>query len=143
MSDSDRLARFRKGDAAPEIKPSGEKTPYQAFQPGKENQRYLELRLKYPEPAECPLNAMISLIRAEWRWGLGITLIYGNQMVVTIKGKNLAPLAEALKEWKVVWLAEFDPENHIPATDDNAPFIKSIEVVPTRPEAPPPMSERH
>ena len=143
MNNDDRLVRFRKGEINPDVNPTGEKQPYRAFQEGKDNQRYLELRLKHPEPAECPLNAMISLIRVEWRWGLGITLIYGNTMVVTIKGKNLQPLADALKEWKVIWLAEFDSESHLPATDDNAPFIKSIEVVTTRPEAPPPMEQRH
>jgi hypothetical protein len=86
---------------------------------------------------------MITLMRVEWRWGQAVTLIYGHTMVVTIKGKNLQPLAEALKEWKVLWLAEFDPESHLPVTDENAPFIKSIEVVTTRPEAPPPMEQRH
>ena len=143
MSELDRLARFRKSESPPDVKPTGEKQPYQAFAEAKDNQRYLELRLKYPEPAECPLNAMITLMRVEWRWGLGITLIYGNTMVVTIKGKNLQKVADALREWKVVWLAEFDPESHLPATDDNAPYIKSIEVVTTRPDAPPPMEQRH
>ena len=141
---TDRLARFRKGEIPAEVKPAtGEKQAYQAFTLGKENLRYLELRLKYPDPAECPLNAMVTQIRVEWRWGLGITLIYGNTMVVEIKGKNLQPLAEALKDWKVVWLAEYDPESHLPVDNDGAPFIKSIEVITTRPEAPPPVNQRH
>jgi hypothetical protein len=143
MSEVDRLARFRKGESVPETKSTGDKQPYVAFAVGKEPQRYLELRLKYPEPAECPLNAMITLLRVEWRFGLAITLIYGNTMVVTIKGKKLQPIAEALKEGKVIWLAEFDTESHTPATNDDAPFIKSIEVLTERPEAPPPINQRH
>jgi hypothetical protein len=143
MSGVDRLARFRKAEAAPEVKPTGDKHSYLAFQPSKESQRHLELRLKYPDPAECPLNAMITNIRVEWRWGLAITLIYGNTMVVVIKGKRLQTLADAIKEWKVVWIAEFDPESHLPLTEGDAPLVTSIEVLTERPESPPPINQRH
>jgi DNA-binding HxlR family transcriptional regulator len=34
-------------------------------------------------------------------------------MIVIIKGRNLVPLLRAIQEWKVEWLAEFDPEEHI------------------------------
>jgi hypothetical protein len=148
MSDTDRLVRFRKGETVtntnPDTKSASGKQPYQAYQVSKESQRFLELRLKYPEPAECPLYAMISLMQLEWRWGLGITLIFGNNtMVVAIKGKNLQSVADSLKEGKVIWLTEFDPESHLPVTNEEAPFIKSIEIITTRPDSPPPMSQRH
>jgi hypothetical protein len=54
MSDVDRLARFRKAASTPDVKPTGEKQPYQAFQEGKDNQRYLELRLKVSGACRVP-----------------------------------------------------------------------------------------
>jgi hypothetical protein len=148
IMDTDRLARFRKGETPQEtpgeIAPVTGKQPYTAFHTSKDNQRFLELRFKFPEPAECHLNAMMSAMEVEWRWGLGITLVYGNNsMVIAIKGKNLQPVIEAIKECKAVWLAEFDAENHLPIEGDNAPFIESIEITTTRPETAPPMNKRH
>jgi hypothetical protein len=146
--DTDRLARFRRGETPTETPketlPTTGKQPYAAFQVGKDNQRFLEFRFKFPEPSECHLNAMMSAMEVEWRWGLGITLIYGNNsMVIAIKGKNLQPVIEAIKECKAVWLTEFDAENHLPITDEAAPLIESIEITTTRPETAPPMNKRH
>ena len=123
------------------------KTPYRAFERSTEEKRYLEIRLKFPESAECLSNAMLTNIRAEWRMGLYITLEYGNpqklDMMVTIKGENLIELYQALKAWKVESIAEFNPVDYEQPTDDTAPFIKSITVHTTRPETPPPVEKRH
>ena len=75
--------------------------------------------------------------------GLGITLKYGNSMVVDIKGRNLTDLFRGLRDWKVEFVAEFDPQEHLEPVDDKAPFISSITIFTTRPEDPPPVSQRH
>lgn len=125
-----------------------EKQPYKAFQLSEEMQPYLEMRLKEPEPAECPSNARLSNIRAEWRTGQSITLEYGieregMQMMVCIYGENLSELYRAIKAWKVEWIAEFSPEEHQPPTNATAPFIRSITIHSKRPESSPPPSKRH
>jgi hypothetical protein len=140
------LEGIRQSDPAPQ--PAAEKQPYRAFEASSEEKRYLEIRLKDPEPAECPSNAMLSNIRAEWRMGQSVTLEYGKtreglQMMVIIRGENLTELYRALKEWKVEWIAEFNAEDYEPPTDDGAPFIKSITIHTTRPEEPPPANKRH
>ena len=143
---SDPLASFRRSGSAsdlPTVRPTGDKEPYEAYRLSKEEQRYLEIRPRFPHPAEAPLNALITAIDAEWRMGLGVTIVYGTSMVVDIKGENLTALFQAVKEWKVEWLQEFDPNYHIPPTDKKAPFIKAITIQTTRPEAPPPIDQRH
>lgn len=127
---------------------AAQKQPYRAFEVSKEEQRYLEMRLKDPEPCECPSNAMLSNISAEWRGGQSVTLEYGKtregmQMMVIIRGENLTELYRALKKWKVEWIAEFNSEDYEAPTDDGAPFIKSIMIHTTRPEKAPPASKCH
>jgi hypothetical protein len=122
---------------------SASKPAYEAFRPSKEAQRYLEIRPRFPEPAECPMNSMITSIRVEWRWGMAVTLIYGTTMMININGERLQPLYEALRDWKVAWIAEFDPDSHDLPQGEDAPFIKSIEIITERPEPLPPMNARH
>jgi hypothetical protein len=134
--------------SVPALQPAAKKQPYRAFEVSSQEKRYLEIRVKYPEPAECPSNAMLSNIRAEWRMGQAITLGYGQtreglQIVVEIRGENLTELYRALKEWKVEWIAEFNAEDYAPPTDEAAPFIKSIAIHTKRPEQPPPVDKRH
>jgi len=143
---TDPLAQFRrKGQtlAVGARQPTGDKQPYEAFRLSSEEKRHLEIRLRYPEPAECPSNFTLTNVRGEWRMGLGITLKYGNSMVVDIKGENLTTLFRGLRDWKVEFIAEFDPEEHIEPTDQSAPFIRSIRIHTTRPEEPPPAGQRH
>ena len=145
----DILAKYRRPGqesvlAAPIAKPVGGKQIYDPYLIGKETKRHLELRLKFPDPAECPLNSMITNIRAEWRRGFGVTLIYGKGMMVEIKGENLQELFQNLKEWKVEWIEEYDLRFHLPPTDKSAPLIESIRIItPQSAEEVPPMSQRH
>lgn len=137
---------IEQSEASP--RPVAKKQPYRAFEVSSEETRYLEIRLKYPEPAECQSNAMLSSIDAEWRGGQAITLGYGQtreglQMVVSIRGENLTELYRALKKWKVEWIAEFNSEDYESPTDDAAPFIKSITIHRKQPEKPPPVEKRH
>ena len=129
------------------VAPATGKKPYQAFALSKDAKRHLEIRFRFPDPAQCPLNAMIVNIEGEWRMGLGVTLTYGTlnapAMVIDITGENLQELFRAVQDWKVEWIMEFDPQFHTPPTDDKAPFIKSITVHKHRPETPPPMEQRH
>jgi hypothetical protein len=124
-------------------KPGPGKKAYAPYSLGKETRRHLELRRKFPDPAECPLNSMITNIRGEWRRGLAVTLIYGKTMMVIIKGKNLQELFQGVKEWKIDWIEEYDARFHFPVTDEDAPFVASIEIIPPKTEEPPPMSQRH
>jgi len=86
----DKLAKYRRpGEKSPvdvTVTPAGSKQPYIAWKPSKEAKRHLELRCKFPEPAECPLNSAITNIRGEWRRGLIITLSYGKNMMVVWNG---------------------------------------------------------
>lgn len=138
-----------KEQSEPASQPAAEKQPYRAFEASSTEQRYLEIRLKFPESSESYSNAMLSSIRTDWRMGgFFITLEYGQTregllMIIAIKGENLAEVYRAIREWKVEWIAEFDPQEHEPPTDDAAPFIKSITIDKTRPEKPPPVDKRH
>jgi hypothetical protein len=120
---------------------------YQAFSLAREEQRYLEIRPKFPDPAECLVNAMLKNIRADSRMGVALTLAYGDaqhlSMMVTIKGENLVELYRALKEWKVDWIAEFSPSEHEEPEDSSAPFVRSITIHTKRPEEIPSHIKRH
>ena len=77
---NDPLAQFRRpGNTATTsaARPSGDKQPYEAYHLAKDERRYLEVRPKFPDSAEAPLNAMITKIVGEWRMGLGVTITYG------------------------------------------------------------------
>jgi hypothetical protein len=119
------------------------KTLYTPYQIAKDSQHYLELRRKFPQPAECPPNAMITNIRGEWRRGISVSLTYAKTMIVIIEGKNLQELFQSLKEWRIDWLQEFDWQTHLPVDANNIPFIKKIEIITSRPEPLPPMNQRH
>lgn len=142
---SDPLAQFRRPGhtpAAPLQRPAG-KQPYEAYRASKEAKRYLEIRVKFPDPAEAPNNAMITNVRGEWRYGTGFTLDYGNTMVVIVDGRNLTELYRAVLDWKVEFIEEFDPEAHDAPKDKSTPVITSITVHTHKPEAPPPVNQRH
>lgn len=143
---NDPLAQFRRpgnAPALPTVRPTGGKEPYEAYHLSTNDRRYLEVRPKFPNCAEAPLNALITKVVGELRMGLGVTITYGTSMVIDIAGENLAELFQAVKDWKVEWLQEFDPDWHIPPADPKAPFIKTITIQTTRPEAPPPVEKRH
>jgi hypothetical protein len=151
MAERPDLTQFRRGGIAPEklassarpdASPDSGLQRYEAFQLGREEKRALEIRLKFPEPAETPSNALLKNIIAEWRFGTSITLSYLNDMVIAIQGANLTELYRALKEWKVEFIQEFDSQVHEPVADKNAPFIASITIHTTRPEEPP-LDARH
>jgi hypothetical protein len=153
---NDRLAKYRRPGAASAVAPLAQesavapatgKQPYQAYALSKEAKRHLEIRFKFPDPAQCPLNTLIVNIEGEWRMGLGLTLTYGTlnapALVIDIVGENLQELFRMVQDWKVEWIAEFDPKFHEPPADDKAPFIKSITVHKHRMETPPPPEKRH
>jgi hypothetical protein len=142
---TDKLAPFRKkGDApAEQAKPASNKQPYQPFGLSDTEKRHLEIRLKFPKSAECPSYFTLTNVRGEWRMGQGITLKYGNTMVVDIEGRNLTELFRGLRDWKAEFIAEFDPQEHLEPVDQKAPFISSITIYTTRPEDPPPVNQRH
>lgn len=131
--EEDRLKLLRKPNDIPR---SQERSAYQAFSLATEPRRYLEIRSKFPTPTECPAYGMITNIRYEPLWGLAVTIRFGSAMVVQIEGKNLLPLVSALKEWKLEWLSEFDPEWHLEPTDTSLPYIERIEIATNRPELP-------
>ena len=147
MNDTiDRLAKYRppgQAQAASSTQSATGKRPYVAYELSNEAKRHLEIRVKYPDPAECPLNAMITNVRGEWRMGLAVTIEFGNTMLVKIHGERLQELFQAVKDWRVEWLAEYDEAEHAPPADPNAPIIKRIEILTERPETPPPMGQRH
>lgn len=132
----------------PTVSAANAKPAYRAFEISAKPQLYLEIRVRDPDPAECPSYAMLSLIRHERRNQQAITLEYGKSyqgmvMLVSIRGNNLTPVHEALKEHRAAWIAEFDADEYAAPADDNAPFIKTITIHTRRPEPPPPPDRRH
>jgi hypothetical protein len=144
-SDDKVAASGHKGQSVP----VAEKPPYRAYERSQEERRYLEIRLGFPESVESYSNATLSSIRTDWRMGgFFITLEYGESRegilrIITIEGDNLFEVYRAIKEWKVEWIAEFDPEDYAPVPNRAAPFIKRITIHKTRPETPPPVDKRH
>ena len=157
----DKLAKYRRPKnprdaAAPLVPPlpaaaaeppKNDKKSYRAYQLSKEAKRHLEVRVQFPDPAECPLNSMITNIQGEWRMGLRVTITYGNHtgstMVIEIAEENLQEFFRAVQDWKVEWVEAFDPDFHIMPEDEKAPFIRSIALHTKRPEPIPPPGERH
>ena len=147
MSAVDETSPAHKENPAEANTPRAGKQAYRAFSVSADEQRHLEIRLKFPDPAECPSNAMLRNIRADWRIGMGLTLEYGDPrcltMMVIIDGGNLTELCQALKQWKVEWIAEFSPREHAEPENSSAPFIRSITINTKPSEVPPPAGQRH
>lgn len=144
---SDPLANFRRSGSSDVVKTDSKagvsvKEPYKAYQLSHDQKRFLKIRLPFPQPYEAPSNSMLTHIRGEWRMGLAITLEYGNTKMVKIEGEGLLELLEALHDWKVEWIQEFDPETHSTPEDNSAPVIKSITILPSGAN-PPPLDQRH
>jgi hypothetical protein len=142
----DPLAEFRgRGQtAAPAPKPAAEKQPYEAFRLSTTERRYVDFRPKFPDLSIALPNHMLIKVAADWRAGLGGWLKFSYPAVVDIDGKNIpASLFRAFQEWKVEFVAEFDPVEHLPPTDPAAPLITRLSIHFTRPEEPPPANQRH
>jgi hypothetical protein len=122
---------------------TADRHPYRAFKPSEDEQRYLEFRVKFPEPSQSEPNGQLIQIWQDWRLEESIVLVYPKPLVITILGERLGELARAISEWKVEWLAEFDPVMHEPITNENEPFIRSITIVPPPPEEIPERGKRH
>src|SRR5258708_8918001 len=99
MSTDDPLARYRREGQGPgaAVKPASSKEPYRPYELSSQEKRHLELRFKFPDPAECPSNFTLTNVRGEWRWGQSIALTYSKPMIVRIKGENLTELFRAIK----------------------------------------------
>lgn len=65
--------------------------------------------------------------------GTDIVLVY-SFLGVTIKGRNLQPVAEAIENERCLFTQEFDPARHDKVTDKSAPYIEKITI-----HAPPPL----
>lgn len=139
----DPLAPYREKGKAPAPVAATDKTPYVAFSPAREEKRFLECRFKFPAPADAYLNVELTSVLTEWRLGMTICLAYQGRRTIELRGERLTELARSIKDWKVEWVAEFDPQMHTPPTDPEAPFIESITITTERPADPPPMNQRH
>jgi hypothetical protein len=120
--------------------------PYKAYSLSAEPLSYLEIRVKFPDPAECPNYALLRNVRMEWRMGTGLTLLFPGLMQVIIKGENLQELGRAFLKHRVEWIQEYNeidwPEK--PPIGKEA-FIKSIRIKTPHDDsdAAPPMNKRH
>ena len=118
--------------------------PYFAFQAGQNERRYLQIRVRDGFPAECPSYATLTNLIYEWRIGQVLMLQFGQAMAVTIQGRNLKALYDAICEWRAEWVAEFSPKDYEPPSDASAPFIEGIEITTNRPSPPlPPPDKLH
>ncbi len=66
--------------------------------------------------------------------GMGefVSLIFPHHRV-SMWGRNLLPMVNALRTNSVEWLKEYDPLIHFPAEDPEAAIIESIEILTTVP----------
>jgi len=127
----DPLANFRRrggtrGDAPPaQTQEPGGLPPYSAFEAQDKVPR-LDIR-RTSGASHCPGTAYLLDIIYGSRFYTSFVLVY-NFMTVTVKGKNLRDVVQALRLGKCSAICEFHPELYAPPAPD-APIITSIEVV--------------
>ena len=78
-------------------------------------------------------NRMLLRIMENKGLGTDIVLVY-SFLGVTIKGRNLQPVAEAIENERCLFIQEFDPKRHDKPADTAAPYIEKITM-----HSPPPM----
>lgn len=78
-------------------------------------------------------NRMLLRIMENKNSGQDLVLVY-SFLGVTIKGRNLQPVAEAIEMERCLFIQEFDPKLHDKPVDASAPFIEKIIM-----HSPPPM----
>jgi hypothetical protein len=127
----DPLAQFRKrGDTRGEAPPAqtqepGELPPYIAFEAQDKVPR-LDIQ-RSSGASHCVANAYLLDIIYGRRFYTSFVLVY-NFMTVTVKGKNLRDVVQALRLGKCAAIFEYHPELYAPPASDK-PIITSIEVV--------------
>jgi len=128
---SDPLAAFRKKPILPESQtvsgaPLAVREPYKAFAT-KDKLRVIDIRINKDGMAHAPGYTYLTNLtytRPEYDKVL-LTL---SRMLVTIEGRNLRPIVDAIKLHTCEFIQEFDAQEFDTPTDDKAPFVESITV---------------
>lgn len=124
---NDPLAQYRK---TPIGSGAGTKPPitdeYAAFD-AKDKVDRLKIR-RANDPARLPGYAYLLDVVSDGPYGTNFVLVYTFLMVL-VRGKNLQNVVKALEMGTAEYIQEFDPDRWQKPTDEQAPFIESIEVV--------------
>jgi hypothetical protein len=129
MSDTDKeraLSQFQQKSAESKSAVVGEGEQYEAFKVVDRRQLSLHVR-----PVGEPLlilkySYMLYAIAAPSGRRLDLTFSF---MLVTIKGRNLHALADAIGDERCAYLQQFDPATWPALKDESAPLIESIHYV--------------
>jgi len=125
MADDDPLAQFRRTPRPQSEKPQENPREYQAYH---SQDKVLRLDIRRASGAShCPaLTYLLDIIYGA-RFHTSFVLVF-TFMTVTVKGKNLRDVVQALRLGKCSALTEFHAELFDPPAAD-APVITSIEIV--------------
>ena len=132
MSD-DPLAAFRKkGTTSPDIAEAsdgpgaGGREPYKAFAT-KDKLRTLDIRTKDEGLSHAHAYTYLTNISYN-RKTYGEVLLTMSRLLVTIKGRRLKPIVDALKLHTCEFIQEFDPQEFVDPADPDVAFVESIDV---------------
>ena len=135
MSDTDRtrlLAQFeRKPSGATSVPDAVDSDSYEAFKPV--DKRQLRLLIRPASDAwEWVTYGYLLRIVADGAAGTRVILVF-TFMAVTITGRNLHAIADAIANERCDFIQEFDAKRWQAPTDPKAPFIQSIEFLVDKP----------
>lgn len=140
----DPLAKFRrKPPQEPAPVPERQASPYVAFGIAATEKRYLVVRRKFPEPSLAFSYGQVTDLNADERYRSGVAVGFSTQRLIDIKGRNLEDLFGLLKEWRVEFLCEFDPEEWAEPDDPKQPVITNIEILLEPSTDPPARNKQH
>jgi hypothetical protein len=124
---SDPLAQFRR-----EKSPTGESSApigsdeYVAFKAVDRRQVRLAIRPTNHAWERVPYGYLLRVVE-DGIYGTELCLVY-TFAVFVILGRNLSGIADAIADERCEFVQEFDPSRWEMPTDENAPFVESIEV---------------
>ena len=124
---SDPLAQFRK-DRSSTGEPGAPigSDEYQAFKAVDRRQMRLAVRPTSHAWERVPYGYLLRVVE-DGIYGTELCLVY-TFAVFVILGKNLTAIADAIADERCEFVQEFDPDRWPMPTDQNAPFVESIEV---------------
>ena len=105
-----------------------QKLPYKAYGGGKSTHHRLQLRPKDSAWERLSYSILFRMLEGKLDGKIIVLMYYHSVAVVTIQGRNLQPIADAIGRNSCDFIQEFDPERWDYPADHNAPFIESITI---------------
>ena len=111
-------------EEAPQPDNASDKQPYQAVFVDKSKPQS-RLRLHYPDGYTVRLLNYTYLVEAVTTSHKRLSLIFTDD-IVTLKGRNLTGLIEALQDERIRALVGFHAKHHLPPEDPQMPYIEHM-----------------